>query len=205
MSSKETFICTSLVPNHRKVYIIVKVIKCEIRRNKHFLSYHLLARNKTRIARNETRIARNETRLAGNENCLARNFSFIASALQVPLLYWRLLGGRIVVCVENRWADMSVSYRWFFPWDKHWRCATGDRYFVAFSGQFLFYMYWSTWWAFVLPVRRSLGWNFSLDLHRRRHVHVKFQASIDLIIIWITYSHTKPRFEHVICDNFLFT
>ena len=119
------------------------------------VSYHLLARNKTRIARNETRISRNETRLAGNENCLARNFSFLASALQVPLLYWRLLRGRIVVCVENRWADMSVSYRWFFPWDKHRRCATGVRYFVALSGQFLFYMYWSTWWAFVLPVRRS--------------------------------------------------
>ena len=51
------------------------------------VSYHLLARNETCIARNETRIAKNETRLAGNENCLARNFSFLASALQVPLLY----------------------------------------------------------------------------------------------------------------------
>ena len=50
------------------------------------VSYHCLPRNETRIARNETRIVRKENRLAGNENCLARNFSFIASALQVPLL-----------------------------------------------------------------------------------------------------------------------
>ena len=44
-----------------------------------------------------------------------------------------------------------------------------------------------------------------LHVHRRRHAHVKFQASIDLIIIWITYSHAKPQFEHVIYVNCLFT
>ena len=111
------------------------------------VSYHLLARN-------ETRIARNETRIAGNENCLARNFSFLASALQVPLSVLTV-ACRNDCRVWRKSLSGHVSYRWFLPWVKHRRCATGVRYFVALSGQFLFYMYWSTWWAFVLPVRLS--------------------------------------------------
>ena len=56
--------------------------------------------------------------------------------------------------------------------------------------------------VWVLRMKLCAGY-----LHGRHHAHVKFQVSIDLhvMIIWITYSHAKPRFEHVICDNFLFT
>ena len=118
------------------------------------VSYHRLARNETRIARNETRIARNETRLAGNKNCLARNFSFLAMALQVPLSLLTV-AHRKDCRVWRKSLSRHVSYRWFFPWDKHRRCATGVRYFLVLSGQFLFYMYWSTWWAFVLSVHLS--------------------------------------------------
>ena len=149
----------------------VKLAAIQYRSN---VSYHRLARNKTRIARNETHIARNKTCLAGNENCLMRNFSFLASALQVPtirawrykipLLYFNSCSQEGLFCVEKSLSG-HVSYCWFFRWDKHGRCATGVQYFLALSGQFLFYMYWSTWSAFVLSVRLSWRWNFALDIY----------------------------------------
>ena len=111
------------------------------------VSYHRLARNETRLARNETRLARNEIRLAGNENCLERNETHLASALEVPLLYQWFFAGRIVVCGENRWADMCRIVDFFG--------VTEVQYFLALSGQFLCYMYWSTWSVFVLSARLS--------------------------------------------------
>ena len=135
------------------------------------VSYHCLARNETHIARNETRIARNETCLAGNENCLARNFSFLVSALQVPLSV--LTVARRKDCHEWRKSlSRHVSYCWFFPWDKHRRCATGIQYFSVLRGQFLFYMYWSTWWAFVLSVRLSFKDETLLDIYMGATTHM---------------------------------
>ena len=80
-----------------------------------------------------------------------------------------LFAGRIVACGESPWANMCCIVD-FFRWDKHRRRATGVQYFLALSVQFWFYMYWSTWSAFVLSVRpMKLHPGY---LHRRSHAHV---------------------------------